>query len=115
MDMVTINLLLMIFHIVVCVFVGILVLGMFVLAFKRKGRSALLLLPLGLWLPLWWSWAGPRQTWIYASILDGGLWDGYYLIWVAAERLGFWTCIVLPFLLIFKKDKPKKEEPPKPF
>ena len=45
-----------IFHAVVSVFVGILVLVMFVKALERKGRPALLLLPLGLWFILWSSW-----------------------------------------------------------
>jgi len=106
MEMETMGLLLTIFHALVSVFIGILVLVIFVMALKRKGRSALLLLPLGLMLTLWWSWVGPRQNWIFYS--TGGNWA--YFIWVVAERLFYSICWVLPFLLIFKKDKPKMDE-----
>lgn len=111
MEMDTWNLLLKIFHAVFCVFIGILVLVMFVMALKRKGRSALLLLPLGLMLTLWWSWIGPRLNWVFDITVNGGLWEGYFFIYNVAEKLFYWICWVLPLLLIFKKDKPKKEEP----
>ncbi len=93
----------------VMVFVGILVLVMFVKALERKGRPALLLLPLGLNLTLWSSWHPFRHRWVYEISRDYELAE-IFLIFVIFERLLFLICILLALLLIFKNDKPKMDE-----
>ena len=93
----------------VMVFVGILVLVMFVKALERKGRPALLLLPLGLLLTLWASWHPFRHRWVYEISYDYELAE-IFLVYVIFERLLFLICLLLALLLIFKKDKPKMDE-----
>ena len=93
----------------VSVFVGILVLVMFVKALERKGRPALLLLPLGLLFIFWRSWQPFRHSWVYEISRDYELAE-IFLIFVIFERLLFLICILLALLLIFKNDKPKMDE-----
>ena len=93
----------------VMVFVGILVLVMFVKALERKGRPALLLLPLGLSFIFWSSWYPFRYRWVYETSRDYALAE-ILLIFVIFDRLLFLICLLLALLLIFKKDKPKMDE-----
>ena len=103
------HLILNMFIAAVMVFVGILVLVMFVKALERKGRPALLLLPLGLYFTLWSSWHPFRHKWVYEISRDYELAE-ILLIFVIFERLLFLICILLALLLIFKNDKPKMDE-----
>jgi len=91
------------------IFVGILVLVMFVLTLKRKGTSALLLLPLILWLFFWQSWHASRYD-LVAFLFDYDT-PGLRISVAIVERLITTSVVLLALLLIFKKDKPKTEEP----
>ena len=109
MEMETVNWVWDIFNAVTCLFAGGLVLVMFVKLLQRKGRSALLVLPLGLWLTLWSSWHPFRSRWVFEISYDYKLAE-IFLGLVIFDRLLFLICLLLALLLIFKKDKPKMDE-----
>lgn len=89
---------------------GLWVLLMFFKALDRKGRSALLLLPLGLYSCLWSSWFPFRHKWAWDNFVMNEERVEVYLSFLGFERLVGTACLVLALLLIFQSDKPKTEE-----
>ena len=89
---------------------GVLFLVMFLKALQRKGRSALLLLPLGLHACLWSSWFQFRYAWAWDNFVMNEERVEVYLSFLGFEKLVGAACLVLALLLIFKSDKPKVEE-----
>ena len=110
MEMETVRWILNMFTAVVSVFVGVLVLVMFVKLLQRKGRSASLLLPLGLLFIFWGSWHPFRNRWVYGISYEFERAE-IFLVFVIFEKLLSLACLLLALLLIFKKDKVKTEEP----
>ncbi|MBT4011430.1 MAG: hypothetical protein HOF15_03845 [Planctomycetaceae bacterium] len=102
-------------------------LAFFIVAYKRKGRIAVLMLPLVLFI---YSW--PLRFLLEKSIVDGIMQKEELLVGEMGRQLAVVEIIfksipniIMPFLwflsllLIFKKDKPaitttESEEPPKP-
>jgi hypothetical protein len=124
-----------------CILVGVVVFGVFIAAYKRKGRVAFFMLPMVLWFIFWLSWRDQRgdavSRWLRIMDRDGeyelisfgghnfrgpgsmewpaGIWNYYQLIENAIGMI----VLLLALKLIFKKDKPaitttESEEPSKP-
>ena len=89
---------------------GVLFLVMFLKALQRKGRSALLLLPLGLHACLWSSWFPFRNDCAWDNFFMNEERVGVYLSFLVFERLMAIAYLAFALLLIFKSDKPKTEE-----
>ena len=111
--------------------VGVLVFGIFIAAYKRKGRVAYLMLPMALWFIFWLSWRDQRgedlndllnsMGWDWYGRRPGGMawprgvWNHYQLI---EDTIGV-IVLLLALTLIFTKDKSaitttESEEPSEP-
>jgi len=119
------------FFMVGSILVGVVVFGVFIATYRRKGRFAYLMLPMVLWFIFWLSWRDQRDEalidllhstgWNWYGRRPGGLawpggvWNHYQLI---EDAIGV-IVLLLALILIFKKDKPAitttaSEEPAKP-
>jgi len=104
------------------ILVGIAVLIVFIAARQRKGRVALLMLPMAFWFMFWLTWQEFRYDHVYAWIggtRGSGIPSNAYLVYGLFEDAFAVVVCMLPLMLIFKKDKPaitgaESEEPPKP-
>jgi len=119
------------FFMVGSILVGVVVFGVFIATYRRKGRFAYLMLPMVLWFIFWLSWRDQRDE-ALSDLLDstGWNWDGrrpgtmlwpkgVWNIYQLIEHAVGVIVLFLALILIFKKDKPattttESEEPPKP-
>ena len=105
-----------------CLLIATIALAFFIVAYKRKGRIAFLMLPLVLFI---YSW--PLRFLLEKSIVDGIMQKEELLVGEMGRQLAVVQIIfksipniIMPFLwflsllLIFKQDKPKPEDLPTP-
>jgi hypothetical protein len=102
------------------ILVGIALLIVFIAARQRKGRVALLMLPMAFWFMFWLTWQEFRYDYVHAWIGgNSGIPSNAYLVYGLFEDVFAVVVCLLPLMLIFKKDNPaitttESEEPPKP-
>ena len=106
-----------IFQFLLNVFLGAFVIFVLIATMKQRGKRALLLLPLALYLFLWNSWTLPRTELMW-SYLGGWAYGWMDLYWGLHDFLLFFLFALALVPLLLKYIPPvqetEPEEPPKP-